>query len=326
MHRYSALSACALAIFMLPALAWGGDTVLVLMPETEDSQLTRAGLEEELGHELRVHVAWVGPESSADSVAAALEQSKPKAVVLKGALAEKLYSEVVSSLHASPRRGSQALVIPPSVVITASHEASRTPVPKSVQLSGHVAGVTSFVSLRAITKAPVQRVGVVYRTGAEPFVQAQAELAAREKIELVARSVQTAQLKDGLAKRLHELIHDEKVDALWVLDDDVMLQAELIKSAWLPALREHAKPVVVNSPRLMNARAGLGMFAVLPDHLAIGVRAADKILDLRDENWRIAKGDVANALSVRKVLLLSVHRDHLALRSGIFGQMDQVIK
>ena len=76
MHRYSALSACALAIFMLPALAWGGDTVLVLMPETEDSQLTRAGLEEELGHELRVHVAWVGPESSADSVAAALEQTR----------------------------------------------------------------------------------------------------------------------------------------------------------------------------------------------------------------------------------------------------------
>ena len=133
-------------------------------------------------------------------------------------------------------------------------------------------------------------------------------------------------LKVDLRDRLRELVDVEKVDALWVLDDEDLVQSDLIASTWLPALRNHAKPVVVNSPGLIDARAGFGMFAVLPDHLAIGVRAADKILDLKEEGWRVSQGDVASAVSVRKVLLLSLQKDHLALRAGIFGQMDQVIE
>ena len=294
-------------------------SVLVLMDSAAESELTLIGLEEELGVELALDVRWVTPATSIADVLKMLHELAPPSVVLKGDRAIGIYQGALAVWSGAKP--------PAAVVIGGSHHGGNgQQVPNAVMLSDHVAGITSFVSLRAITKAPIRRVGVIYREGAEDFIRNQGALALQEKIELVGRSVGTEHTDRDLSHALRELLSEDTIDALWVLDDDALVSAAQVEKIWLPSLREHAKPVVVNSPKLVAPQVRFGMFAVLPDHVALGARAAEQVLDLQADAWRVPSGEVATAVSVRKVLLLSIHDDHLALRAGVHRHMDQVIE
>ena len=299
--------------------AEGASAVLVLMDSAADSELTLIGLEEELGAEFTLDVRWVTPTTSIADVLKVLHELAPPAVVLKGDRAIGIYQGALAVWSGAK--------LPAAVVIGGAHAGGKVEqIPNAVMLSDHVAGITSFVSLRAITKTPVHRVGVIYREGAESFIRAQGALALQEKIELVGRSVGPDNVDRDLSEALTELLSGDTVDALWVLDDDALVSASQVQKIWLPSLRAHAKPVVVNSPKLVAPQVRFGMFAVLPDHVALGARAAEQILDLKADAWRVSGGEVATAVSVRKVLLLSIQDDHLALRAGVHRQMDQVIE
>ncbi len=91
MHRHVLPIILALGTALVPVFASAADKVLVLMPQTAESELMRVGLEEELGDELEVQVLWIHPETKAKAVAVALDDIQPSAVVLNGALAEQLY-------------------------------------------------------------------------------------------------------------------------------------------------------------------------------------------------------------------------------------------
>jgi ABC-type uncharacterized transport system substrate-binding protein len=69
--------------------------------------------------------------------------------------------------------------------------------------------------LREVIRAPIVRVGVIYRPAFRKFVARQTALAAKEHIELVSVSVLNDMTAPELRDALHGLAEKSKVDAVW---------------------------------------------------------------------------------------------------------------
>jgi len=295
------------------------ETVLVLLPDSSEAQLSLVGLEEEIGGELRIKTRVVSDGTTIRDLQRYFEETSPSVMVIDQTT-ERLYRQFQLS-----RVGSSEF--PATIVLYEEGRArSASGLTNTAALNYGVAGVTCLVNLRAILKQPLRRVGVIYRGESEAYILEQKRLAAQEKIELVPRMVSANAPKAELKTALTSLINDASVDALWVLNDDTLLSPAHLEKSWLPVLKRYEKPVVVNSPELVNSKLRFGVFGVFPDHVAVGSQAANMVFDLRERGWSVEKDSFEDALSVRKVLLLSMAKEHLALKVGALAQLDQVIQ
>jgi ABC-type uncharacterized transport system substrate-binding protein len=148
---------------------------------------------------------------------------------------------------------------------------------------------SSFVHLRSVVKTPVNRVGVVHRPRFRHFIEHQKQLAAKEQIDLV--TVEVGNEIDGahLRSALQSLIGRQKLDAIWMLNDNELIKnAAFLDQTWRAELRRARIPLVVGVPNLVDPETPLGSFAVVPDHEALGLQTANIIFDLADNDWKAA--------------------------------------
>ena len=98
---------------------------------------------------------------------------------------------------------------------------------------------------------------------------------AREGIELVGVLLpnQRKNKVKEISQALKKLLKKDKVDAMWVLNDNILLDAKLMKNAWIPATQKYKIPMMVGVEVLVNPRLNFGTIAILPDHYAFGVQA-----------------------------------------------------
>jgi putative ABC transport system substrate-binding protein len=320
MNKVSLMSAAMLlGIWGTTGTAGELETVLVLLPDSSESQMSLVGLEEEIGGELRIKTRVVSDDTTVRDLQRYFKETSPSVVVIDQTT-ERLYRQFQLS-----RVGSSGF--PATIVLNEESRASvKSGLTNTAALNYGVAGVTCLVNLRSIMKQPLKRVGVIYRGESEAYIRDQKRLAAQEKIELVPRVVSAHASKAELKGVLQGLINDASVDALWVLNDDALLSPDHLKNSWLPVLERNQKPVVVNSPNLVNSNLRFGVFGVFPDHVAVGSQVANMVFDLRERGWNVEKDSFEEALSVRKVLLWSMAKEHLALKVGALAQLDQVIQ
>ena len=172
-----------------------------------------------------------------------------------------------------------------------------------------VPAVTSFVALRQLSTRPLDRVGVVYRPEFEQFVKREADLAKLEKVELLGRRIEGEIGPRRIRLALKELLNNEKVDALWVLNDNALLDPSDIRDGWLPEARRSEIPLLVGVSSLVNPRLSFGTLAVVPDHGALGVQLANLLFELADEDWNVNDHEIELPLSVETVVDMT--QDHI---------------
>ncbi|MEZ4237836.1 MAG: hypothetical protein R3F59_17150 [Myxococcota bacterium] len=262
-------------------------TVLVLRKDTPNMETFVQGLAGELGSDFNLVGLEVSRESTPAEIGAALEQSHPAAIVL--------LDNPTAELYRSYQEQHQGAVDPPAVIAMALFvEQTAARVRNATGIAYEVPAVTSLVRLRSTVEAPVKRVGVVHRPSFGGFVADQARLAAVEGFEIVPYEVGArpgiGQVRKGL-RSLDKL----GIDALWVLNDNVLLNPELLVGAWLPSMRRYDHPVVVGVPNLLRTDPPVGSFAVLPDHQSLGMQAADLIFELEQAGWTLDRGTPAAA-------------------------------
>jgi ABC-type uncharacterized transport system substrate-binding protein len=188
-----------------------------------------------------------------------------------------------------------------------------------------VPAITMFVNMRSFLDRPTRRVGVVYRRPFHAFIETQRKLAAIENIELVPIAVGARASVRELDRALRRL-RDAKVDAIWVTNDNGLFATpEHVVSAWLPNLKAARLPVAVGVRALVNAKVPFGTFAVVPDHEAMGVQAANMILDLAGNDWQ-ADGKVALPISVKTVLDVPRARRYYRLREDQLSRLDFIVQ
>ncbi|MEO6097029.1 MAG: hypothetical protein ABIW76_15655, partial [Fibrobacteria bacterium] len=192
-----------------------------------------------------------------------------------------------------------------------------------------VPGVTILVNLRSLVKGPVRKVGVIARPSMADFVRENAKWCAYENIELVPYLVSEDRMDVARAVRtgVRRLRDREKVDALWILNDNFFLTPEIIGGGWLPALARFKKPVLVGVENFVSERSHFGTFAILPDHYALGVQTAGLILRLKENGWKLDETlRVEQPLAVYKILNLEQARKYATVRDSALKEVDKVIK
>jgi hypothetical protein len=217
---------------------------------------------------------------------------------------------------------------PPAVVVMTSFlEDVRGELINATGISYEVPGVTAFVGLRAILKTPVSRVGVIHAPYSRGFIERQRSLAAKEHVDLFPIEVSNQPTLTEIRNAFHFLKAVNHVDTLWVLNDNRLLKdGRFIVEVWQPEIEALNVPVIVGAAPLVSPQASFGTFAVLPDHGALGVQAANLILDLADEGWTATQHPIELPLSTTSVLDIARARDQFGLRDDALKQVDQLVE
>lgn len=296
----------------------GVPAVLVFLRASPATLEAWKSLRDELEESYDVVTRPIPAGWTASDVQRELGAAKPTCVVLMGNQALNLY-------HAYQR--SVPGPYPPAVVLMASFfEEQRGLLQNATGIAYEVPGVTTFVQLRSFVYRPVQRVGVIYRPLFQNYLRKQRELGRSEQITLVERQVGDEPGVYEIRAALTELIKVERVDAIWVLNDNALLTPELIGKGWLKVLHKHPTNVVVGVSNFVDSRLHFGSFAVLPDHAGLGVQAANLIYKLADEGWQAGAAPVELPLSVQSVIDLPWTRQHFQFREDALERIDRVVQ
>jgi hypothetical protein len=115
-------------------------------------------------------------------------------------------------------------------------------------------------------------------------------------------------------------------DVIWILNDDRLLSQGLIANGWLPGLNERPwVPAIVGAASLVSPAQSFGTFAVLPDHTALGVQAANLLFDVAANDWTLpSDSQIELPLSTTTIMdLVQVH-ERFELRAGALSQVDRI--
>jgi hypothetical protein len=219
-------------------------------------------------------------------------------------------------------------VVPPAVVVMSSFvEEVQAKLRQATGIAYEVPGVTAFVNLRGVIKAPINRVGVVYRLPFKRFIEKQKELALRDHVELISAEVAGDITADGLRAVLQNLVQESKVDAVWMLNDNRLLRdLDFIDQSWRAVLSSSRVPLIVGVPNLVDPNASLGTLAVVPDHEALGFQTANLVFDLQDNNWQAADHALELPLSVKTIVDLRSVRAMFGLKPDALRLVDKALE
>lgn len=293
--------------------------ILVLMPSSSDAATaTLRGLTDELAEDFDVVPRILEPGSEAVAIGQAVGEVKPSAVVLMNNPTLRLWRTWRASAA-----GSSA---PPAVaVLTSFLRESSAGIPELTGVVYEVPLVTSLVNLRALLGTKLVRVGVLHRPSFRGFLDEQRRLAAGEGFEIVGVEL-ASETRGAIRRGLERLRSEDRVDAIWVLNDNALLDKELIARGWLEGLRDNKLPVVVNVASLVSRRVEFGTFGVLPDHRALGAQAANLVATLSERGWKTEGVDFELPVSVEKVLDADFARKNLGLGDAQIATVDRVVE
>lgn len=296
----------------------GTPTVLVVMPVTAETHDVWKSLRDELNDDYDIVTLTFDATTTPDVIGRKIAEVAPKCVVLMNNPTVRAYS--------AWQKASKATAFPPAVVLMASFLGDlKGQITNGTGIAYEVPAITMFTNMRSFLDYPTRRVGVVYRKPFHNFIENQGKLAAIEHIELVPFEISAHASAKELDKALHKL-RDAKVDAIWLPNDNGLFAThDHIVKAWLPNLKKDHLPVAVGVRALVNAKVPFGTFAVVPDHEAMGVQAANLILDLAAKNWQ-ADGKVALPISVKTVLDVGQARQHFRLREDQLSHLDYIVQ
>jgi putative ABC transport system substrate-binding protein len=158
-------------------------------------------------------------------------------------------------------------------------------------------------------------------------VERQKLLAAKEHVDLISVSVPDDVTAAGLREALHNLATSSKVDAVWMLNDNGLVRdAAFVDDTWRAELSESKLPLIVGVPNLVEPSFPLGTLAVVPDHEALGLQAANLLFDLADNDWRVESHPVELPLSVKTVVDIKLVRANFGLRPDALKHIDKPLE
>lgn len=303
-----------------PPARSGAPTVLIAMPGSSIFVDVRKSLVSEVQKRFNIQTLIVGPQTTEKDLASAITTVAPACLVLM--------DNVTMNLYRQYQVANPTATMPPAVLLMASFvEEMQARLRRATGIAYEVPGVIAFVNLRSVIRAPIVRVGAVYRPAFRKFVARQTALAAKEHIELISVSVPNDVTAPELRDTLHDLAEKSKVDAIWMLNDDALVRSpEFVDDAWRVELSEARLPLIVGVPNLVDPTFPLATLAVVPDHEALGLQAANLLFDLSESDWQVEHFPLEVPLSVRTVVDLRLVRANFGLRPDALKHIDSALE
>jgi len=204
-----------------------------------------------------------------------------------------------------------------------------------VSLIGNAAGmryeipaVTSITLLRALMHNNVNSVGIIYRVWAQEFVRRNEGYLQQEGVKL-----NTIQVANGTPNDIDRSIRlalkalfQQQVDAIFIVNDNILLNPQTLANAWLPILSNQYIPVIVNVPNLVAADLDFGLLSVYPTAKKLGYQAAEIVFEIINNNWDVSVVDVQEPISstVKFNKKLAV-KNQIEFNKDIMVELDLVV-
>ncbi|MBN1129330.1 MAG: hypothetical protein JXA71_10105 [Chitinispirillaceae bacterium] len=324
--RYLPLPGLVLAaalVFLLMLTSQGGaqTSVLVVRPEGSQFRDVVRGMADDLGNEAVVNEAIVGDRGK--TIEQALRNYKPSAVVLMDNRAIEQYRAWLTA-RPDPLKGGPLAVALMGILVGEAIAG----MPNTGAISYEIPIVTSAVNLRSILGKPIRKIGVVHRSLMAGMVERNRESCLRENLFIINRSLpdQSIFMWYHVRRALVDLLEKEKVDVLWVPNDNVLLSPSLLMNSWIPQVQKHRRPVIVGIEALVAPDLDFGTIAVLPDHEALGVQTASLILKARENGWKAGPDNNEPSLAVYKILNFRQARKWYNVPEERCSGIDRILK
>jgi hypothetical protein len=298
----------------------GHDAIVVFLPKTRETQELWDSFRSELSEEFDVIPYEVTPTTTPQDLGTAIAKLRPASVVLVNNPTVRLYQRYTKT------RPKDAPRLPAVVLMSSFLEEYYRQIPDAIGIAYEVPLITSVVNLRAFFEGDMRRIGVLARPAFLSYVSRQQQLAAIEGISVIELPLSEAPDDDEVSEAIEILCRKDRLDALWILNDNVLLDPEMIASAWMPSLERCSVPVIVGVRALVNPQVHFGSFAVLPDHEALGVQAADLVYELADADWEVGDLGVELPLSVRTTVDIAQARERLRFREKMLSNVDVIVE
>ena len=305
---------------MSPVYAATEVRVLVLAPAVFEAEEILKGLSEELPESFDLIQKTVDAATTIDDLMVFFEESKPTAVVALNNTSVRLVRDF--------KTAQPDFSFPPVVVAMTSF------VELEIEGMENVAGihyevpmVTGLREFRGLVNPKLKRVGILYRAGFGKMVQEQKAFLTPEGFEVVAVEIEESgrKLKREVNRALRSLLRHDPVDAIWVLNDNILLGHEILRDCWLPALREDRIPLLVGVRALVGRDLDFGTFAVLPENINLGAQVAELLFEIEENQWSAVGVGVQYPISVTKILNLSQLKSMGDVTGVRTEEIDEVI-
>ncbi len=321
-HRcYVLRSAVALMLLCAPSLSFA-ERILILMPDMQPAQQIYTSLSDELAGEYEVEQFFIEPTTTVEALGEKFAAFNPSAVVMMNNPTLGLYRRYQA---AQP----EGTTFPPAIAVMVSFlQKELQGLTNATGIFFEIPSTTAFVNMRQISRSPIRKVGVLYRDKFSDFIESQAKLAAPEQFELVTRRVREGSTIRDIRLGLRQLIRDEDVDALWVLNDNVLLTERTLVKGWLPETGRHLDelPVIVGVELLASKDLRFGSYAVIPDLEALGVQTANLLFELEENEWQAGEWEPEMPLAVQQLLNLSTLSADAVVEANQLEHINQIIE
>ena len=299
-------------------IAEGRPTVMILRKDIASMDSFVQGMSGELASGFNLLALAIDATTTPAQIGEALAAGRPDVVVLLDNPTVELYRRYQ---QASPDRSH-----PPAIIAMALFVEQLTQrIHNATGIAYEVPAVTSLVRLRATGNAPVRRVGVIHRPLFASFVASQSTLAEIEGFEIVPFEV-GSRVGIGRVRRALKQLDKLGIDALWILNDNALLTPEVLLGAWMPLLERYDQPVVVGVSSLLSTQPPVGSFAVLPDHVGLGMQTAELIYELSQDDFVLAERATQQPIAVEIVLNRSLMDRHGELDEATLDRIDRIVE
>ena len=146
------------------------------------------------------------------------------------------------------------------------------------------------------------------------------------KLLILNYRIKVSITKKNIKIALKELFKGEKIDALWIPNDNVLLEKDIIEDIWIPLLDKYKVPVAVGLEIFVRPELNFGTFAVLPDHFSLGNQVADMIFELKSNSWVFGEKNIEPPISVHKIINYSQAKERFGINDQSLENIDIILK
>jgi hypothetical protein len=146
---------------------------------------------------------------------------------------------------------------------------------------------TSIMQYEKVTGKSYNRIGVLYRENMTPFIEKNVEPCWKSGMTLSAKRMKNKdpELANTVGKALEELNKTDRVQVIWLPDDDDLLRSDIISEVILPFKQIHDIVFLVSSQKYMTAPWNLGTYCIMPDIPAIGSQVVSIMNTIELNGW-----------------------------------------
>jgi hypothetical protein len=311
----------AYMVMVLTSVSFG-ETILIIREKGVEFEDVSNVIKSELSTDFEVNDLIISKKSGTNDVCRTLEMYKPKLVVLIDNVAVNLFIQYQTKL------GDSVPYVPSLALMGVLIEDAIQDLKNAAGITYEIPAVSAVLGLQSVMFTKISRIGVIHRDFCDKFINWNKEVCFKKGLQLFSRSLpnKSSNYTLLLKEQIKDLVEHQRIECLWIPNDNVLLQPQFVKNVWIPLVNEYKIPVIVGVESLVKPELNFGAFAVLPDHSALGNQAAGMVYQIQKNNWYIDSSKVEPPLSVIKVMNYRILKEQFSIRESALRGIDRIYK